>query len=198
MTSDEPTKKELIIELMAKSSNCCCVCQMPFIQIHHIDFDKTNNSFDNLAPLCLNHHALAQATSNMFLNLSAERIKAIRDKWYEYCDKRKQNLGDLKFDGSRMSIGKLKLKNFDRILGGISATCGWKKTFASMHEDYKDLTKDEIIDRVFSTTNPDELKTLLETVKYMYSNALRDESVRESFRDVCNAFGFDFNGEKVI
>jgi len=189
---DEPTRKELRIELMARSSNCCCVCQTPFIHAHHIDGNKDNDVFENLAPLCPNHHSLAHAKSNMFLNLTAERIRGLRDLWYAYVEKRKENLG------KDFGFAKLKVKNFDRSLGGYGATYGWKKTFASLGEDYRKLTKDEIIDRVFSTTNPDQLKTLLETMKNMYVRALHDKNVGEQFREVCNAFGFDFDGETVV
>lgn len=144
MVKDEPTRRELRVELMAKSSNCCCICQTPFIHAHHIDFNNENNSLDNLAPLCPNHHALAHARSNMFLNLTPERIKAIRDKWYEYCDDRRQH-----FDRD-FGVARLKVKNFVRSLGSFGATYGWRKTFVSLDEHYGNLTRDEIIDRVFS------------------------------------------------
>ena len=88
---DEPTLDELKIELMEKSSNSCCVCQIPFIHCHHIDKNRNNNTFDNLVPLCPNHHALAHSNSNMYLNLTPERVKEIRDIWYEYVKKRKDN-----------------------------------------------------------------------------------------------------------
>lgn len=192
MTKDEPTKRELRIELMVKSSNCCCICQTPYIHAHHIDFNNKNNVLDNLAPLCPNHHSLAHAKSNMFLNLTPERIRGIRDQWYEYCEKRKQSLG------RNLGIAKLKVKNFDRSLGMYGASYGWAKTFASLDQNYRNLTKDEIIDRVFSTSNPDDLKTFLETMKNMYAKALKNKAVQERFREVCNAFGFDYDGENII
>ena len=85
-----------------------------------------------------------------------------------------------------------------RDLGGMAATYGWAKTFSSLDESYRKLTKDEIIDRVFSTSNQVELKTYFETVKSMYYRVLKNKDVQEKFREVCNAFGFDFDGEKII
>lgn len=87
---DENTKEELKELLIALSSNCCCVCQTPFIHAHHIDKNETNDTIENLAPLCPNHHALAHTASNMFLNLTAERIIGIRDRWYAYVEDRKK------------------------------------------------------------------------------------------------------------
>ena len=67
-----------------------------------------------------------------------------------------------------------------------------------MDENYKNLTRDEIIDRVFSTSNPDDLKTHLETIKNMYINELKNISAKEKFKEVCNAFGFGFDGKNII
>ena len=128
----------------------------------------------------------------MFLNLTPERIKAIRNKWYEYCENRKQRLG------RNFSVAKLKIKNFVRALGSYGATYGWAKTFASLDENYRNMTRDEIIDRVFSTSNPDDLKTFLDTMKNMYVGALRNKDVQEKFREVCNAFGLDYDGKNIL
>lgn len=36
----------------------CCVCEeKEVVDIHHLDEDSTNNSLDNLIPLCPTHHA---------------------------------------------------------------------------------------------------------------------------------------------
>lgn len=191
---DEPTLEELKIEVIHKSNNRCCICQTPFIQIHHIDMNHNNNIFDNLAPLCPNCHNQAHTRSNMSINLTPERIKALRDKWYSYCEHRRQAM-QFKYE-TDFGIARLKLKNFDRSFGW--ATYGWAKTFSSLNENYAKLTKDEIIDRVFSTSNPTELRTYLETVKNMFVKALRDEKAVKEFRNICNAFGFDFDGKNVI
>jgi len=190
---DELPLSKLKVELMTKSSNCCCICQTPFIHAHHIDFNNENNVIDNLVPLCPNHHALAHSKAHMFLNLTPERIRAIRDKWYEYVERRKESLG------RNFGSARLKVKNFvsNRPLGEY-ATHSWAKTFSSLDPKYKEMTVREIIDSVFSATNPEDLKTCLETVKTMYSAALRKPEVKQEFREICNAFGFDFDGNNVI
>lgn len=190
---DELTKKELRTELIAGSSNCCCICQTPFIHAHHIDLDNKNDTLDNLAPLCPNHHSLAHAKSNMFLNLTPERIRAIRDKWYEYVENRKQNLG------LNLGVGRLKIKNFVWSRSTQEyATHSWASVFASLDEGYRKMKVGEIIDRVFSSSNPDELKTYLQSVKTMYAVVLKKEEVQKEFKEICNAFGFDYDGRNIV
>jgi Ca2+-binding EF-hand superfamily protein len=196
MIQDEPTKEGLRTKLIEKSNNSCCICQIPFIHAHHIDLDNKNDIFDNLAPLCPNHHSLAHTKSQMFLNLSPKRIKAIREKWYSYCENRKQNISQVV--NRDFGVARLKVKNFVRYAGDFGATYGWKKTFVSLDENYKELNRDQIIDRIFSTSDPDKLKIYLEAMRGMYSNALRKKETQEMFREVCNAFGFDFDGKNVI
>lgn len=189
---DEPTKKELITKLLDKSNNRCCICQTSFIHSHHIDLNPNNDTFDNLAPLCPNCHAQAHSKSNMYLNLTPDRIKSIRNTWYEYCEKRKEGFN---FSGE----AKLKIKIFVNSLPlSLQAKIGWAKMFSSLDENYKEMVRDEIIDRVFSTSNPNELKTRLEAVKTMYENALKYEEYKEKFIEVCNSFGFNFDGENII
>jgi len=184
MSSERVTVPEsLRLEVLAKCSNRCCICQTPFIVIHHIDGDSSNNDPQNLAPLCPNCHSQAHSTAQLTTNLTSERIKQLRDKWYEYCEKRKE--------GANISPNAvLKVKNFVRSVG--FAQYGWAKTFSAINPSYKDLTVDEIIERVFSTTNRDDIVTYLETMKHMYQNILRKEQSLEKFKNLCNAFGVDY------
>jgi len=177
-------KESVKLEILAKCNNRCCVCQTPFVVIHHIDGNPSNNDPNNLAPLCPNCHAQAHSKSQLIINLTPERIKMLRDKWYEYCEKRKE--------GSNISPNAvLKVKNFVRSVG--FPQYGWAKTFSSLNPSYKNLTRDEIIDRVFSTTNRDDIVTYLETMKHMYQNILEDENNLKKFKELCNAFGVDYD-----
>jgi hypothetical protein len=172
------------LEVISKCNNRCCVCQTPFIVIHHIDEDPSNNDVDNLAPLCPNCHSQAHSSNQMSVKLTSSRIRILRDKWYEYCDKRR--------DGLIVSPNAiLKVKNFDRSAG--LANHGWAKTFSAIDPSYKDMTVNEIINRVFATSNRDDLVTYLETMKYMYQSSLADEKNLQRFKNVCNAFGIDYD-----
>lgn len=171
-------------ELLSKCNNSCCICQTPFIVIHHVDEDPSNNEHDNLAPLCPNCHSQAHSQARLVNNLTPSRIKAIRDKWYEYCDKRK--------DGANIyPTALLKVKNFVRSVG--YAQYGWSKTFSALDPSYNELNRDEIIDRVFSTTNRDNNLTYLETMRQMYQNQLTSEKNLAKFKSLCNAFSIDYD-----
>lgn len=169
-------------ELLSRTNNRCCVCQTPFVQFHHIDEDPSNNDFDNIAPVCPNCHGQAHIRSALTVNLTTSRLKAIRDRWYAYCENRK--------DASTISAsGLLRLKNLVNELG--SADHSWKKMFSTVDPAYADLSRDEIMNRVFSTSNRDDLNVALETVKHMYASKWSDDRLLQKFRVVCNAFGFD-------
>jgi hypothetical protein len=112
---DEPSLQGLKAEMIIKSSNCCCICQTPFIHAHHVDGNNKNNTLDNLAPLCPNHHTLAHSKNNMTLNLSPERIKIIRDRWYAYVELRRQT------NGKNLGNGKLNKKL--RFISSPSGIC---------------------------------------------------------------------------
>lgn len=174
--------KSVRFRVLEACNNRCCVCQTPFIQVHHLDEDPSNNEMDNLAPLCPNCHSQAHSKAGMTVNLTDERVKALRERWYAYCERRQEYSG----------IGQnsmLKLKNFVRSMG--SAQYGWARTFADVDPAYRDMTREEIINHVFSTSNRDDLVAYLETVKQMYQRS-EDEEV-ERFSRVCNAFGISYD-----
>jgi hypothetical protein len=172
------------VEIIARSNNRCCICQTPFIVIHHIDENPSNNEPNNLAPLCPNCHSQAHSKGQLTTHLTPSRIKSLRDKWYEYCERRKEGINI-----SPNAI--LKVKNFVRSVE--FAQYGWAKTFSAIDLSYKDLTVNEIIDRVFPTTNRDDIVTYLETMKHMYGNVLKHERNLMKFKDLCNAFGIDYD-----
>ena len=177
------TPKEIENQVLSLSNNRCCICQTPFIQFHHIDENPSNHNIDNIAPLCPNCHTQAHSKARMTVNLSPERIISLRDKWYDYCQNRKE--------GSNISRNALlKLKNFIRPLG--LADHSWAKTFATIDSSYKDMSREEIIDRIFSTSNRDDLVTALDTIQGMYASKFVDDKIVNKFIKVCNAFGIDY------
>lgn len=169
-------------EIMWKTNNRCCVCQTPYFQIHHLDGDPSNNDLDNLAPLCPNCHDQAGLSRPLSTRLSEERIGHLRDRWYDYCEARKEN--------SNVSANAvLKMKNFQRVIG--YADISWKRTFSTLDLAYGEMSPNEIIDHVFSTSNPDDLETYLESVKNMYRSKLVNTENMKKFIDLCAAFGVD-------
>lgn len=76
-------KASISDEVMFKSDRKCIVCQNPGHHIHHIDGNKSNNSFDNLALLCFPDHDLATVKSGLSRKLSPGEIKKFRALHYK-------------------------------------------------------------------------------------------------------------------
>ena len=188
-----PIPEQIANDIIIRSSNACCICQTPYVQIHHIDENPSNNDPDNLIPLCPNHHAMAGVKSPIFRNLGPQVLKEFRDKWYSYCEARRIHF--VQFQPIRSGLCVLKVKNLAR---SAWAQHSWTGTFASLNEEYKNLKQSELIDRAFSTTNPGEIKVFLETIVGMYDGFEKYESsVKSQFEEVCNCYGFAYFDGKI-
>ena len=166
-------------EMLDRQDYRCKICGKRFGSGVHPQFDhiiplhkKGSNSIDNYQALCPSCHD---------------------DK------SRKERVGDIVTDPSTRSLAtaRLKLKNFARVAGGGFAEQSWSKTFQTLDDRYSKMKRDEIIDQVFSTTIPNELKDRLQAVVGMYKNTLTDPKINAEFVDVCKAFGLEFDGINV-
>ena len=45
-------------QILVANKHACCICQKPYVQIHHIDENPNNNDLSNLAVLCIDHYSL--------------------------------------------------------------------------------------------------------------------------------------------
>lgn len=75
--------KELQNQILYDSAFRCVVCGNCGKQIHHIDKNHSNNDRDNLVLLCSEDHDSAHTSWELSLNLTAERLKASRRRWYD-------------------------------------------------------------------------------------------------------------------
>ncbi|GFP77435.1 hypothetical protein [Clostridium fungisolvens] len=82
---------EIETEVLIKSKRRCCVCfgingddEEKSGQIAHLDKNRNNNSLDNLAFLCLQHHDKYDSTTSQSKNYTKNEIKSYRDKLYKY------------------------------------------------------------------------------------------------------------------
>lgn len=85
-------------EVMVKSRRRCCLCfgidnnlEEKQGQIAHLDKNKNNNNFDNLAFLCLKHHDKFDSTTSQSKNYTKNEVKIYRNQLYEYYDKMYSN-----------------------------------------------------------------------------------------------------------
>lgn len=184
MKTRTPIPEDVKCDILSKSNNRCCICQTPFVQFHHIDEDPSNNEPDNIAPLCPTCHGQAHSHSALTVNLTPSRVRGLRDRWYAYCEARK--------DASAIGASALlRLKNLVNDLG--LADHSWKKMFSTIDPNYAGMSRDEIVKRVFSTSNREDLEVALETFKSMYRSQWSvDRRLEQRFKAVYNAFGFEF------
>jgi hypothetical protein len=79
--------EDTFLSVVHASKWVCCICRdtSKGIIIHHLkEWSKSrSHDFDNLALLCLQHHDEAHTVRELSLMLKPERIKALRDKWYQ-------------------------------------------------------------------------------------------------------------------
>lgn len=76
---------ELAAQIMFDSKFKCCICEdgSRGDQIHHIDGNSSNSTYDNLAFLCLKHHADASEKNEMRRKISARAVRKFRENWYK-------------------------------------------------------------------------------------------------------------------
>ena len=74
---------DLAAKVMFASDRTCCVCRSEKhkVQIHHIDGDPSNNSFENLAVICLFCHSDAHTTGVFVRNLTPQLIQLYNSSW---------------------------------------------------------------------------------------------------------------------
>ena len=88
---DKPMKRRIRIpeqiqtQVMCVSHNTCCVCAEmgvgKHVQIHHIDGDRNNNAFENLAVLCLECHNKTQLKGGFAKQLTPKLVTEYNNNW---------------------------------------------------------------------------------------------------------------------
>ena len=73
----------LSARVLFMSDRTCCVCRAKgkSVQIHHIDDDPSNCTFENLAVLCLDCHTETQVRGGFHRKLDSDQVTLYRDDW---------------------------------------------------------------------------------------------------------------------
>jgi hypothetical protein len=85
--------EDVSAQVQFMANRTCCVCREPgkAVQIHHLDEDPSNNSLDNLAVLCLQHHNDTQLKGGFGRKLDAGQVRLYRDEWYEMVNQQRRD-----------------------------------------------------------------------------------------------------------
>ena len=94
-------------KVMYVSHNTCCVCaEMGVgkrVQIHHIDGDRSNNAFENLAVLCLECHDKTQWKGGFAQQLTPALVTEYNNNWRDRVCKRRNTHDERVANLSRQS-----------------------------------------------------------------------------------------------
>jgi hypothetical protein len=73
---------DLAADVVFASDSTCCVCRErgKAVQIHHVDEDPNNNTFPNLAVLCLEYHNHTQVTGGFGRKLTDTLVIKYREE----------------------------------------------------------------------------------------------------------------------
>jgi hypothetical protein len=106
---------ELAASVLYASDRTCCVCRLEKtkVQIHHIDEDPSNNSFENLAVICLNCHSDAHTHAAFVRNLTPQLIGLYNTSW--------RDVVKLKLNPHQVDSAKAELTS--EILVKITSVC---------------------------------------------------------------------------
>ncbi|EOU2013939.1 tetratricopeptide repeat protein [Clostridium perfringens] len=82
----KPIDKEILQSLLENSNFVCCCCKgikSDSYIIHHIEeySNSQDNSYENLAVLCLNDHDLAHRSPKLTNKLTADQIRSSKESW---------------------------------------------------------------------------------------------------------------------
>lgn len=74
---------DIAAKVLFLADRTCCVCHEEGkpVQIHHIDGNNANSTYQNLAVLCLDCHTATQIQGGFHRKLDAEQVLLYRDDW---------------------------------------------------------------------------------------------------------------------
>lgn len=72
---------------MAANRHTCCICYEPRhpVEKDHINGDRTDNAWNNLAVLCRNCHGLVTATGNLGSKYTPGEVLRYKQLWEKRC-----------------------------------------------------------------------------------------------------------------
>jgi hypothetical protein len=75
--------RQIEVEILFRNNHTCCICRTPLkqVQIHHINGDTADNSFSNLAVLCLDCHGRVTGDEGLGRHYSPEEVSLYKKDW---------------------------------------------------------------------------------------------------------------------
>jgi len=108
----KPISKEIEEVILYRSDHTCCICRDKAndVHIHHIDGDPRNNTFDNLAVVCLNCHSKITGKRGLGRAYKPGEIKKYKQAWEDHVQKIRNSFAQ---NGTKSDIG---LRTYEFVL----------------------------------------------------------------------------------
>ena len=92
---------DLAADVSFAAHRTCCICNVrgKFVQIHHIDNNPSNNTFENLAVLCLQCHNETQIKGGFGRKLKPAVVTKYRDEWLKTVAFRRNSANEMAING---------------------------------------------------------------------------------------------------
>lgn len=85
---------KLADQLLVEVHHRCCICveHRKVANIHHIDGNNSNNTYENLVGVCGECHADLHTKSTMRRNITVNQIRMYKEEWKNTCKNIEENL----------------------------------------------------------------------------------------------------------
>ena len=92
---------DLAADVLFAADRTCCICNVrgKFVQIHHIDSNPSNNTFENLAVLCLQCHNETEIKGGFGRKLNSGVVTKYRDEWLKTVTFRRNSANEMAIRG---------------------------------------------------------------------------------------------------
>ena len=99
---------------MFLTDSTCCVCRIRGkpVQIHHIDKNSSNNTFENLAVLCQECHNEAHIQGGFSQKLDAQLVTKYRDEWLKDVKLRRDSANERAIE---IQIGEISKSDHSKV-----------------------------------------------------------------------------------
>lgn len=125
---------DIASEVLFASDRVCCVCQTPGrpVQIHHIDSNPANNSFDNFAVLCLTCHNDTQIRGGFDRKLTTDLVRRYRADWLDRVRTRREEADRLLIQARTLNSMKTSAKADSSGIPEIPSRTGMREFVATL------------------------------------------------------------------
>lgn len=164
-------------ELLFRNRHTCCICRSSgkHVQIHHIDGDPSNNTFSNLAVLCLDCHSKVTSEEGLGREYSVGELRKYKREWESINTgglMRPESLTKsvknelLKADISRLMIQVISLNSMDQRLEAIQQIENYSIYFVGVREFVLNALHTVLLGSVWS--EPDITAACAETLHHFF------------------------------